>query len=49
MDNLSSFYHKIQLPIIYIMLTNTYLKRKELFNANSLYNIHHYHYFIIKS
>lgn len=34
MDNLSSFYHKIQLPIIYIMLTNTYLKRKELFNAN---------------
>ena len=34
MDNLSSFYHKIQLPIIYIMLTNTYLKRNELFNTN---------------
>lgn len=34
MDNLSFFYHKIQLPIIYIMLTNTYLKRKELFITN---------------
>lgn len=34
MDNLSSFYHKTQLPIIYIMLTNTYLKRNELFITN---------------